>query len=604
MYRMIALEHRLLENEEGNWFNDHGALVLDSEIFDDKSRRYVDIGIEKNPAFATWKRNAIVSDRINQRKLQSFRLDLAIGKMRLFRYSPYLSIEETQANDLYLLTKIYNQRIDMAMIPYLNNSIDMLYQEYTRLSNSYRPPEKELELISYEMSRRKTILQKETDFLQNLANSINDKWESLKRTRLNQNFASSPIKLQKRKYNSDSGSSEVELMCVQEKISLYQDFQNKPLPRSEIRRRNLLQKMRVFVRIVINGRYVARTRKSFIEWPSLDINFLEKFQIFLYSRPSSIKLQLVVGFRRFITLQTIEVPIPGETVQTLTSSNAIYREITFCKKAKSEKKKEKKKKKAKKSKKSLSIAESEGELEEEKQQNKDDSANPLNSPKRKKSKSEKKKARKSKSKSKEKKSKKKREKKNFESDIQTVDEDFLVPEISEDILARLSFKAEWPGLGPKLPPKSFSKNEKSEKTQKISEEKLFDPNDPRNEEMIDYLLNFKAKQLQDSNNVKDLTIPLADVISLRQKLLKWRLINPDLYKYTIPLRDEDIFESKMLMRILKETSQDILDADDEIAFESKDRPFYLKELGEVVSFPQSRETVELIIQLKRTLKLI
>lgn len=52
--------------------------------------------------------------------------------------------------------------------------------------------------------------------------------------------------------------------------------------------------------------------------------------------------------------------------------------------------------------------------------------------------------------------------------------------------------------------------------------------------------------------------------------------------YNIPLSDSDIFLSKILMKYLKETNKELIDEELEIKFESDNRPYYLKDLGEVI----------------------
>ncbi len=60
------------------------------------------------------------------------------------------------------------------------------------------------------------------------------------------------------------------------------------LPISEVDRRNNAIRIRAYVRLIINGRYVTRSRKAFLRWPNLEIEITEQFQVYLFTMPSSI----------------------------------------------------------------------------------------------------------------------------------------------------------------------------------------------------------------------------------------------------------------------------------------------------------------------------
>lgn len=47
------------------------------------------------------------------------------------------------------------------------------------------------------------------------------------------------------------------------------------LPRNEVIRRNTANKIRAYVRLIINGKYVSRTRKAFLRWPNFEIEIME-----------------------------------------------------------------------------------------------------------------------------------------------------------------------------------------------------------------------------------------------------------------------------------------------------------------------------------------
>ena len=54
-------------------------------------------------------------------------------------------------------------------------------------------------------------------------------------------------------------------------------FNGSALPSSEINRRNNAMKIRAYIRLIINGKYVSRTRKAFLKWPNFEIEVSELF---------------------------------------------------------------------------------------------------------------------------------------------------------------------------------------------------------------------------------------------------------------------------------------------------------------------------------------
>jgi hypothetical protein len=49
------------------------------------------------------------------------------------------------------------------------------------------------------------------------------------------------------------------------------------LPSSEVSRRNNAMKIRAYLRLIINGKYVSRSRKAFLTWPNFEIEVSEQF---------------------------------------------------------------------------------------------------------------------------------------------------------------------------------------------------------------------------------------------------------------------------------------------------------------------------------------
>lgn len=93
-----------------------------------------------------------------------------------------------------------------------------------------------------------------------------------------------------------------------------------------------MQRVRAYVRVVINGHYVTRSRKVFLRWPNLELDILEQFEIYVFTMPSTIQLELVVGglFSESL-VDVINVEVPGSHVKALTSAATLIKDLYFSK---------------------------------------------------------------------------------------------------------------------------------------------------------------------------------------------------------------------------------------------------------------------------------
>ena len=74
------------------------------------------------------------------------------------------------------------------------------------------------------------------------------------------------------------------------------------------------------MKVLINGNEVSRSTKQKLQWPSFVATFNERLKINLYTKPSSAVFELMqVGFVDSV-MDRINVKLPGEHANTLTSS--------------------------------------------------------------------------------------------------------------------------------------------------------------------------------------------------------------------------------------------------------------------------------------------
>ena len=121
-------------------------------------------------------------------------MDLVIGKLSFLNH-PLFNREEIFAGQLRKLIKLYKSKTDLAVIPHLRHSIEMLKLELNDLENRYERPVKEIDILLHSISKKETQLQREIETYRQLMNMIYDKWKEIKREREKNNFVSSPVRL-------------------------------------------------------------------------------------------------------------------------------------------------------------------------------------------------------------------------------------------------------------------------------------------------------------------------------------------------------------------------------------------------------------------------
>ena len=457
-----------------------------------------------------------MSERSNQQKAAYYQLDITIGKLSLLNH-PKFSEEERNYAQLKKLIKEYKDRADLALIPHFIETKNVLNEELAHMRGFSN--KKQVELLENELHRNEEKLEKEVIFMRELMTSIYDKWDEIKKIRDAQGYISTPGSLKVRSYQTKSIPPTDEMEFILDNTDVDKD-DDKKMKKNEISRRRSIQTQRIFIRLMVNNKYVTRTRKAFFQWPTYEADFQEKFQLYLYAKPSSIQLQIVMGFIFNTTIDTVNVPIPGDNVNTLTSSSSIYQEIAFFKKVKPKKEKE---------------APKEDENEQNNNENEKNEEIPLLNAQ--------------------------------QSEVRK-----YIEKISEigPFEGKLLYKGQWVGYGPKMPPRNidyFKKKTAIDETTiskipkgllEYEENNFFDEpgyhidvNDPRNEGLFEKIRASKNKELRELLKQEEM-LPFFDLISLRQRLLKLRFSNPDLMEIEIPMTEDEIFyNNKRLIELLE-----------------------------------------------------
>jgi len=127
-----------------------------------------------------------------------------------------------------------------------------------------------------------------------MAQKLYNKWKEIKEVRKTNGFSSTNVKMKVHKEEmldavnvGPDFNGEYYFNLMHEEPS-GKKYNGTALPSSEVSRRNNAMRVRAYVRLVINGKYVSRTRKAFLKWPNFEIEIGEQFQVCLFTMPTSI----------------------------------------------------------------------------------------------------------------------------------------------------------------------------------------------------------------------------------------------------------------------------------------------------------------------------
>lgn len=96
------------------------------------------------------------------------------------------------------------------------------------------------------------------------------KWKQIKELRKTNQYQATNFKLQVQK--GPAGELYFQMKPDDPSFKLYNGT---ALPSSEVSRRNNIILIRAFVRLIINGKYVTRSRKALLKWPLLELDISE-----------------------------------------------------------------------------------------------------------------------------------------------------------------------------------------------------------------------------------------------------------------------------------------------------------------------------------------
>ncbi|KAL4448733.1 hypothetical protein ABPG74_012822 [Tetrahymena malaccensis] len=609
------------------FFKKNGDLVIDQEFFDEKISKIRVISQRPNQSLAIKRRPAVMCERLNQNKHIPYRLRIYVGKIQITKHFKMVT-EEISIQELIQKVNEYKQRCDLALIPHYDQAIKVIENEIAYLEHSaMKQPKKQIAILENERNKLQRLVADEANLIKGLIDDIIERWKQIQINRQTLNRVNNPIKLYAKQYRNADNGQEIEFVLVKDN---YTD--DKEVDRSEVGRRNTIRKEKIFVQLLVNGQEAGQSQAYPIDWPSFEVKIMEQFYILLFTRPKSMQLRIVQSGVVNKVIDVIDLEIPGDKSKTITATSQVLSEVEFCqgqsaRRAQKLQEIENEKKKLLQKAKQDEIAreqlkkqemmminnkkKAKKDENEEKQQQEED-PNKQNvveeqilTPQQLEEK------------------RKEEEKKMIQQKMEQLQQQEQKARDSATHRGKVSVLCEWTGQGDKMPPhnidnfgKGLATNQDlmlafkdpNDEVNKIIEDFdddgfHFDVNDPRNELQIEKLRNLRFKD-QRAKVLRDIFLPFAHIESLRERLIKCSLINPDITY--IPMKEDEIYNNTELLKLLEKTEQGLYLQEELLLEEQKDdkKHMFLENVAittkEVFEY-QKVETKKRIENIKRIL---
>ena len=190
------LEQRLLNGQEYVYFRkDNKELNIDNKLFDPKLIRRTDISLVKNTFHNFIKRNAVICERLNQKKKTYYMIEMFIGRLAVDNH-PQFSEEDKLAATLKHQIRKYRDFMDKNLLPHYAQVLHEQSTAYDLLKVEPSTPASDMALISKQIEETKTKMQREHAAMGACMNEAYETWRKIKNIRTMQDFASNPVDLQ------------------------------------------------------------------------------------------------------------------------------------------------------------------------------------------------------------------------------------------------------------------------------------------------------------------------------------------------------------------------------------------------------------------------
>ena len=280
------LDERLLYCNQGEYFKANGQVKMNNDILADELTRPSDIAFEQSDAYQVSERNAIITDRLNSFKKQYYQIDITIGKILLKRHEKLFSEEDHLCLELRDLLKTYDRRVCLALIPFYLTKKDYIEDE---IASCQKDGNRNMEDEKFLKKVRKNIqrsLDEEVRALTEAAKEILALWKRIQDHRKAQKEGykeMTPYKLQVYQgSNEEERENGAEVLFNLKDDTTFSDEDKEKLGINKV------ENTKAYCKLIIDGKEVKRTDPVKIAWPAMELQFMDKFQIFVFTLPSKV----------------------------------------------------------------------------------------------------------------------------------------------------------------------------------------------------------------------------------------------------------------------------------------------------------------------------
>eukprot|EP00742_Colponemidia_sp_Colp-10_P008183 GILJ01008844.1.p1 GENE.GILJ01008844.1~~GILJ01008844.1.p1 ORF type:complete len:1598 (-),score=270.09 GILJ01008844.1:58-4851(-) len=365
------------------WFDSDGKVIRELTGLGRSFVRPVNVSGHTSRLVRTRVVSGIASQRANFSRARRYRLDVDVGRF-VFQDHPLFSKEDYLAAQLTVTFEAYMRKCESRLLEFYEERFHALLDQIENLRRQgvhhVSTPDdgqplnpKSLKSLTIQLQEVRNLRDQERYEIHNVASELYKLWVQLKQHRLDQGYSSTTVKLvvknrlidvlrdqedrereieqeiEELRDQSTDGYFNVEsvrrdilsrmdripdrprytFQLTHGVVSVQQNDKS-PLPLREVQRRLSIQRCRVFIRVYINNRYVVRTKKQFIQWPGFCLDFQDKFHVDLFHRPSHIKLQIAMGSIVSSKVADVLVDVPGSEHAAVTSTGALNRQLNFA----------------------------------------------------------------------------------------------------------------------------------------------------------------------------------------------------------------------------------------------------------------------------------
>jgi hypothetical protein len=122
---LIRQRIRLVGDLREEYFEENGDLIIERELFSGELSKLANISFETNQCLQTFQKNAIISERNNQKKQTPFQLELLVAALHLTAH-PLQSEEERKFEQLRPLLKQWANLATSPALPDLAKEMHFL----------------------------------------------------------------------------------------------------------------------------------------------------------------------------------------------------------------------------------------------------------------------------------------------------------------------------------------------------------------------------------------------------------------------------------------------------------------------------------------------